>query len=1480
MTDAGHAVTTVHFLSAPQRALSEPLLEHIDDDDGAETSERCEGGTVAASASAAVTDGAREPPLLEGGESSSSNPSPYTDATISQPETQRNESVDCADGAPSNGASDDTDAHSSTLEDELAAELAVHEQIALHLREIQRLRASCVPRTSTAGASHRPPSQARRSPPSVGPLLRLPSISLMRSAPRVADVLRTRRTLRSFSISQPADAHARAHGEPHSTDLSGLSDESYAPTSGDGAESYADHGPLALNAPPLHSALDQHQSQTDVLRRRRGRRSRTPHLQHPDHPLTPHAHQQQSSFSVVISEPAAAALSTTAAAAASSSPSARLVSPLPSLHIPEASSSGDDRISHLSPVLQTGGSARGRQGHVRRASADNWEHQPLSPCKRTPPPASFSHTRTPSVSERLNVRLAPTLQPPPRALVHEFGESPRALQQRRAALSRDNEGPASPHAQEPQRRHSLPSTSDDDDDDDALDKSFHSGRSSPDEQHTHSEQHGEHHSEHHSDAEHEHEHEHLIGPALPQQPERITESIFALHPQHAIDQHEDAAQPDQRGGEEAHEAGAEQLRQRNRKPSSSGVLLGSPQRSPMAAAVRLSPAASPQRSPLLRPRGSVDLSASPGASARPPRSPMQPSALALTLSPIPPAILVPAAGSAPPSASATPVPAVSDAVGAAHAAHGPPAGTGPAPGLQRASSLPLDGDALLGCNPEPGGAWGALLSATPRILARSMTAAAGLLRAAAPAQTTGTASPSALQSPDSASLSGSAWLTRRMERMDSTENPVQPQALGAQHGQPSRVTALQVWRRVASVLPPVLHVLLPAIILVQAITLPMRLAFGGAPGGILEQCRALDAPLDILFVVGVVLTDYLNPATLRVRPWLRRAGSVSAGVWLGVAMDVASTLPLDLFCARLDSWWSEPSLATEARLSALVRLLRLLRLGRLFRSLDQLETRNLVETAVSPTAFRLAKLAVVMWLVAHLAGCGYVFLSHLEGCPASNPWIVPEHIRSAPLGVAYLHAVYWGFCAMTGNGSGVETPQTPLEHTFALAVLLIGVSTYATLIGNLASIIQQLNGKQEQFRDKMVSISQLMDTHKLPPDVQHRVKACFHYLFGSGSDVGAGSASASGSGALLGHRSANAAAGDGGDDDGDDAPQSHGQGSVAWDVLQYLPSYLKSEVLCHINGEIIHSVPLFRGCSDGFMRSLVPLLRPEVVIPGDYIIRTGEIGREMYLVQRGQLEVIAHGVVVATLGDGSYVGEVAVIFEQKRTASVRALTFCDVLVLSKSDFDGVLSHYPEVQKSMRMQATMRRNARSMQDKEFRVAEITKQNERAQMQMEKAKAAAAAAAATASHTRRASNAAVKSPRPATGLGSDGRPRLSVAPVRTAPRPTVSTDGLRAPSSARSSGHSSGGHSPASASRGRSAAQLLAARGSPRERALAVTGGDARPRARSIGSDAEPPLNRSRSLDAKQTAASGDSSLRQRSHVQSSKWKKLRLLTRGQ
>ncbi len=54
---------------------------------------------------------------------------------------------------------------------------------------------------------------------------------------------------------------------------------------------------------------------------------------------------------------------------------------------------------------------------------------------------------------------------------------------------------------------------------------------------------------------------------------------------------------------------------------------------------------------------------------------------------------------------------------------------------------------------------------------------------------------------------------------------------------------------------------------------------------------------------------------------------------------------------------------------------------------------------------------------------------------------------------------------------------------------------------------------------------------------------------------------------------------------------------------------------------IIVQVKLFQDCDNGLLKELVVKLRPIIYLPGDYICRKDDIGREMYIVQSGYVQV-------------------------------------------------------------------------------------------------------------------------------------------------------------------------------------------------------------------------------------------------------------------
>jgi len=95
-------------------------------------------------------------------------------------------------------------------------------------------------------------------------------------------------------------------------------------------------------------------------------------------------------------------------------------------------------------------------------------------------------------------------------------------------------------------------------------------------------------------------------------------------------------------------------------------------------------------------------------------------------------------------------------------------------------------------------------------------------------------------------------------------------------------------------------------------------------------------------------------------------------------------------------------------------------------------------------------------------------------------------------------------------------------------------------------------------------------------------------------------------------------------------------------VLSALPDPLKAELAIHVHLDALRRVRLFQDCEPGLLVELVLRLTLQVFSPGDYVCRKGDVGKEMYIVKRGRLIVVADDgrTAFATLGAGSVFGEV------------------------------------------------------------------------------------------------------------------------------------------------------------------------------------------------------------------------------------------------
>lgn len=116
--------------------------------------------------------------------------------------------------------------------------------------------------------------------------------------------------------------------------------------------------------------------------------------------------------------------------------------------------------------------------------------------------------------------------------------------------------------------------------------------------------------------------------------------------------------------------------------------------------------------------------------------------------------------------------------------------------------------------------------------------------------------------------------------------------------------------------------------------------------------------------------------------------------------------------------------------------------------------------------------------------------------------------------------------------------------------------------------------------------------------------------------------------------------------------------------------------------ELLRQSPFLAGLSRKDLEA-VGRLADEVDIPaGRVLMREGDIGHEFFVIVNGAVDIERGGEHVRTMGPGEFFGDIALITERPRTATVTVKENATLLVLGHREFHALLDQFPSIRLSV------------------------------------------------------------------------------------------------------------------------------------------------------------------------------------------------------
>ena len=230
---------------------------------------------------------------------------------------------------------------------------------------------------------------------------------------------------------------------------------------------------------------------------------------------------------------------------------------------------------------------------------------------------------------------------------------------------------------------------------------------------------------------------------------------------------------------------------------------------------------------------------------------------------------------------------------------------------------------------------------------------------------------------------------------------------------------------------------------------------------------------------------------------------------------------------------------------------------------------------------------------------------------------------------------------------------------------IVGLFFVALLVGYVSTIIMHADKSTWEFRSRTDRIKGEMRKNHLPVSLQVRIKKHYDYLW---------------------------------------VHEKFQHLSLLNDAR--LPRPLRRDIGICLHGRAVLGVPFLDTTDVEILGEICLKLQLDIYLSDDVIFREGEVGRSMFVIKEGMVEVLYQlkekeartvdaraspatrraAEVMCELRRNDYFGELAIVSPTnggRRKHSARAGTICELLRLSKADFLGIIHMYPDFEESVR-----------------------------------------------------------------------------------------------------------------------------------------------------------------------------------------------------